>query len=228
MNLIVFIAPSKTFNKTDSLGSSEILFPNKTKMLYDKIAALSRSQLMNKMKLSEKLASEVYEYFHHERKYRALSLYSGVSYRAMETSNFTPAPNRLYILDAFYGLVRPSDNIYPYRLDFTMRFLGNLYSFWQDSIEKYLMTKHDSDIFIDLTSKEFSPLLRGLQNVIRIDFVAKRNKLSSVLLKQIRGKMTRYIFDQNIDTTDKLKQIKIEGFSFDPQSSNNHTYIFTR
>lgn len=157
-----------------------------------------------------------------------MSLFSGVSYKAMNANNLEVENNKLYILDALYGLIRSHDNIQRYRLDFTINVCGNLYDYWKDSITIYLQKRHKHDVLIDLSSKEFSPLISNCLNVYRIDFTLSSKRISNVLLKQMRGKMTRYLIEKNINSLDDLKKLKIEGFEYNPQLSSSTNFIFTR
>lgn len=224
--MIIFIAPSKTFNPTDKVGTSAPLFIDKTKELEKKIKRFTKDELAKKMKLSPKLSAEVYSFYHHGQARKALDLYSGVSYKAMDSKTLRNEEG-LYIIDAYYGLVRPSDMVKPYRLDFTMTLIGNLYDYWKDTIANYLTKAHEDDFLIDLTSKEFSPLIPKHLNLVRIDFVEKNKTISSVLLKQMRGKMTRYLLENPVLNVEEIKKIKIEGFEYDPQSSQTDL-VFSR
>ena len=55
-----------------------------------------------------KLAQQVYDYFVNLSSGRASSLFSGVSYKAMELDKLNVKNDKLYIIDALYGLVRPA------------------------------------------------------------------------------------------------------------------------
>lgn len=227
MKLVLFIAPSKTFKSTEKVGSLDPLFIDKTNFLKQQIVNLDKVELAKRMKLSTKLSDEVFSFFRTTQKSRALNLYSGISYKAMDSDTLIVPSNQLYIVDAYYGLVRPDDAITPYRLDFTMSFLGNLYAYWKETIFNYIEVHHKDDLLIDLTSKEFSPLIPDSNHKYRIDFVGKSKDLNSVLLKKMRGKFTRYILDHKLNTIEEIKEIKIEGFSYDPQSSNHHLLVFS-
>ena len=107
MKFVIFISPSKTFSHTTQKGETPILFPDKTKSLKRKLLRLEREDFVKKMNLSTKLAEEVFFYFREEDKAKALTLYSGVSYKAMDAATLNVDNDKLYILDAYYGLVRP-------------------------------------------------------------------------------------------------------------------------
>lgn len=228
MGFVIFIAPSKTFSKHTVKGTSRPLFEEKTKALLSILKSLDENMIINTMNVSPKIANEVFRYYQSPSGGRAMSLFSGVSYKAMQANNLQTVNNKIYILDALYGLIRPDDDIHRYRLDFTMNVCGNLYDYWKNTIEIYLQKRHQHDVLIDLTSKEFSPLISNCPNVYRIDFTFAHSRISNVLLKQMRGKMTRYLLDQNINSLIDLQKIKIEGFEYNPQLSNSTNFIFTR
>lgn len=227
MKIVVFIAPSKTLKKTKVRGVTSPLFPSKTALLTAEIKKLDRDSLKDKMHLSQKLTNEVYTYYHSPFKARAINLFSGVSYKAMDVDTFNVQNNDLYIVDAYYGLIRPQDDIETYRLDFTMNFLGNLYAYWKETIHQYISDNHKETLLIDLTSKEFSSLIPYTEYTYRLDFKAKNINLTSVTLKKMRGLFTRYIITHKLQNLDEIKQIKIEGFSYDPQSSSEHNIVFS-
>lgn len=227
MKFIIFIAPSKTFAKTSTKGSLTPLFFDESKQLELKLRMFTKKQLEEKMHISPALALQVYSYYREETSYRALSLFSGISYREMQAPSLVVPNDKLYIIDAFYGLIRPDDEIKQYRLDFTMGIVGNLYAYWRPHITNYLEQYHKNDILIDLSSKEFSSLLSSNMNVIRIDFSHKDKPINSVLLKKMRGKMTRYLLDHNINSLDALKLVLLDDFKFNPLKSDGNNYIFT-
>ena len=76
-------------------------------------------------------------------------------------------------------------------------------------------------------SKEFEPLIKPLNNVVNIEFKGKDKRLSSVLLKQLRGHMANIIFNDNIESIDDFKLIKINEFKYNDELSNNKSIYFT-
>ena len=47
-------------------------------------------------------------------------------------------------------------------------------------------------------------------------------------LKRARGTMARWIIEEKIDHPDKLIAFDLDGYSFDPERSTGHEYLFTR
>lgn len=228
--MIVLIPPSKTFSNSTKTGSSEPVFTTKANILKKYLENKTLQDLISEFKVSPKLAKTVYEYYHGiNQKVSAIYLYEGVLYKALKANTLNFNVNKLYIISALYGLVRPFDNIKKYRLDFTIKSLGNLYNYWRDEITNYFNNNYKDEIIINLTSKEFSPLLKDLNNLITIEFINKDNKrLSSVLLKQLRGYLANIIINNNILNTEELKKIIINDFSFNNDLSTKTTYYFCK
>ena len=65
----------------------------------------------------------------------------------------------LRILSGIYGLLRPSDEMSPYRLEMGTKhsFNGskNLYEFWGDKIAKKINEELESSLLVNLASEEY-------------------------------------------------------------------------
>lgn len=228
--MIVIISPSKTFSNSKVRGNLKPLFYDKQLILRNKLKKLSIKDIIKEFKISEKLAIVVYNYYQNElEEVTAINLYEGVLYKELKQKEIHFEDNKLYIISALYGLLRPFDNISKYRLDFNNKILGNLYNYWQEDIYNYLNTNYKDEIIIDLTSKEFFPLISKLNNVYTINFIDSDNKrLSSVVLKQLRGSFANYIINKNIQTLEDVKQLKTKEFEYSKEHSNNKTLTFIR
>lgn len=228
--MIVIISPSKTFSNSKVRGNLKPLFYDKQLILRNKLKKLSIKDIIKEFKISEKLAIVVYNYYQNElEEVTAINLYEGVLYKELKQKEIHFEDNKLYIISALYGLLRPFDNISKYRLDFNNKILGNLYNYWQEDICDYLNTNYKDEIIIDLTSKEFFPLISKLNNVYTINFIDSDNKrLSSVVLKQLRGSFANYIINKNIQTLEDVKQLKTKEFEYSKEHSNNKTLTFIR
>lgn len=185
--------------------------------------------IQHSFSLSNQLADTVYAYYHQKQTpAAAIYRYGGVLYKALDAQSIKINPTQIYILSAFYGLVRPFDDIIKYRLDFTHSRLGNLYQYWKKPIRDYLTTKHPDEVFVDLTSKEFESLLPKTLKIYRIDFIYKnQKKLSTVLLKQLRGYMARYLVSMKVDSIEAIKTIEVQGFHYDTKLSKEKQIIFS-
>ena len=184
--MLIFISPSKTFTDHQFDGD-EILFSEKSNYLKNEIKQFNETDMMKHFKVSDILAKEILSYYHDNHlASKAIYRYGGVLYKALDplTIDFNQE-NKIFILSAQYGLLRQFDGIHKYRIDYNHRMLGNLYSYWKKDIHNYLNNFYKNDLLIDLTSKEFEQLIP--ENKIRIEFELNEKKISTVLLKQMRG-----------------------------------------
>lgn len=226
--MIVLIPPSKTFSSNTSKGITNPIFINKANDLKTELKRFTLNDFKTKFKLSNNLSEEVYSYYHNDNiSVSAINLYEGVLYKALKNVELNyNSNNKLYIISALYGILRPFDKISKYRLDFNIKTLGNLYLYWKSDITKYLESNYETEIIINLTSLEFYPLLSDLTNLVNIEFRGVSKRLSSVLLKQLRGYMANSIINNNVKTINELKEVNIKGFKYSNELSNEKTLVF--
>ena len=235
----IIISPAKSFKHFDNIDTEELLFPEKTKILVNKIKKLSMNEIGNLNMTNDKLTEKAY-YDYQEFDFRDLSnpalfSYDGLVFKQFKMEDFTDINylnNHVYIISALYGLVKPMTGIRDYRLYFdNTRY--DLYDFWKDDLYKKLY--EDNDLVINLASKEYSktirPFLKKTDKFITIDFKEVRDgKLKSVVayMKQARGQMLREIITRKIEDIDEIKKLDINGFTYDPYNSTDKCLTFVR
>jgi cytoplasmic iron level regulating protein YaaA (DUF328/UPF0246 family) len=148
--------------------------------------------------------------------------------------------DNLRILSGFYGLLRPFDKILPYRLEMGTKLSNNrgnnLYKFWGDKITDLLKDdlKDENEFIINLASEEYFKSInkKGLKNKIVTpvfkEFKNGNYKTIAIYAKKARGLMSRYIIDNNILDSEKIKLFDGERYSFSEEMSNEFTYTFIR
>src|SRR5690554_650868 len=228
--MIILLSPSKTFSNSKIKGNSIPIFKSKEEELRGKLKNFSLPLIKKHFNISDKLANEVYNYYQSkEENVAAIELYEGVQFKELKHEELNFKDNNLYIISALYGLLRPFDNVCKYRLDFNFKALGNLYNYWRNDIKDYLESKYNNKPIINLASKEFHPLFKDLNNVINIEFVSENNKrISSVLLKQLRGNLARLIINKNIKTINELKELTVKEFKYNTYLSSEKVLYFTK
>ncbi|WEV38875.1 peroxide stress protein YaaA [Lactobacillus sp. ESL0680] len=170
----------------------------------------------------------------------AVISYSGIQYQYMAADLFTaPAldylQDKVRILSGLYGVLRPFDGVWPYRLEMKNKVIGfeqpNLYKFWGSTIADNLF--NDETVLINLASKEYSknisPYLAANRQMINIDFQELKNgqwKTVGVHAKMARGEMTRFIAENQLTKPEQLQDFSDFGFKFTPEESNIDTYVF--
>lgn len=235
----IIISPAKSFKHFDNIDTEELLFPEKTKILVNKIKKLSMNEIGNLNMTNDKLTEKAY-YDYQEFDFRDLSnpalfSYDGLVFKQFKMKDFTDINylnNHVYIISALYGLLKPMTGIRDYRLYFdNTRY--DLYDFWKDDLYKKLYK--DNDLVINLASKEYSktirPFLKKTDKFITIDFKEVRDgKLKSVVayMKQARGAMLREIITRKIEDIDEIKKLDINGYTYDPYNSTEKCLTFVR
>ena len=235
----IIISPAKSFKHFENIDTEELLFPEKTKILVDKIKKLSMNEMGNLNMTNDKLTEKAY-YDYQEFDFRDLSnpalfSYDGLVFKQFKMEDFEDLDylnNHVYIISALYGLLKPMTGIMDYRLYFdNTRY--DLYDFWKDDLYKKLY--EDNDLVINLASKEYTktirPFLKKTDKFITIDFKEVRDgKLKSVVayMKQARGQMLREIITRKIEDIDEIKKLDINGYTYDPYNSTEKCLTFVR
>ena len=93
---------------------------------------------------------------------RALSLYTGVLYDALDFPGLDPAARRranrrLVVVSALYGALRPGDRVAPYRLSMSVNLdgVGPLASVWRDPLAEVLPAAAGRGLVVDCRSSTY-------------------------------------------------------------------------
>lgn len=228
INMKIFVAPAKTFANNPTPSSTSPIFIEKSNFLWSKLEVLNKDDLKEGLKLSDALGEEVYTYYQNKRNYyQAITLYQGAFYKGFDYQRVSSTID-LYILDALYGLINAKDGIRPYRLDFSVSIFGNLYKYWDSLIADYINKNWPNELLIDLSSKEFSRLLNGVNNLYRIDFQYSKTKIDNMTKKRIRGRFAAYLLNNEIVNLEQVKKIELDGFVYSKNLSSKNELIFIK
>ena len=235
----IIISPAKSFKHFDKIITEELLFPEKTRILVEKIKKLSMNEIGNLNFTNDKLTEKAYvdyqDFDFDVLKNPALFSYDGLVFKQFDMDDFEELDylnNHVYILSALYGLLKPMTGIRDYRLYFDNT-MYDLYEFWGDDLYKKLF--EDGDLVLNLASKEYTktirPFLKDTDKFLTVDFKEVRDgKLKSVVayMKQARGVMLREIITRKIEDIDEVKKLNINGYTYDPYNSTADTLTFVR
>jgi cytoplasmic iron level regulating protein YaaA (DUF328/UPF0246 family) len=133
--------------------------------------------------------------------------------------------DKLRILSGLYGILKPLDEIRPYRLEMgTSLKLGahkNLYSYWKTKLTAQLNAElKEGELVVNLASKEyFSALDAGsIQAEIVTphfkDFKNGKLKIISFFAKKARGMMVRHLIDQDASSIEDIKSFTTAGYAY--------------
>lgn len=235
----IIISPAKSFKHFDNIDTEDLIFPDKTKVLVERLKKLSLNEMGNLNMTNDKLTEKAYydyqDFDFDVLKNPALFSYDGLVFKQFNIIDFDDIPylnDHVYIISALYGLLKPMTGIRDYRLYFDNT-MYDLYEFWGDDLYNKLF--EDGDLVLNLASKEYTktirPFLKDTDKFLTVDFKEVRDgKLKSVVayMKQARGVMLREIITRKIEDIDEVKKLNINGYTYDPYNSTADTLTFVR
>ncbi len=250
--MLTLISPAKSLDVTPhdaGLAATAPRFLDATAKLLKSAQKLKPKAIAELMDISPALSQLNYERYQGFDAQAALpgvfmfdgDVYGGLQARNLDTGALAWAQDHLRILSGLYGVLRPLDEIRPYRLEMGSQLktgrAGSLYQFWGDTLAKSLtedLKAQDSDTIVNLASQEYARA--ALTKALKAQVVSPRfleikgnsAKIVSFFAKKARGLMARYMIDQRIDRPDGLKDFNIAGYSFRADLSSDGDWVFTR
>ena len=142
------------------------------------------------------------------------------------------------ILSGLYGLLKPKDLIFPYRLEMGTKLItktgNNLYKFWANRLHQALLSElKEEEEIVNLASEEYSKAiqLNKFNNpVITPVFKDLKNgklKVISFFAKRARGEMANFIIKNKIKKSENLKSFSNLGYQFTEETEKGD-FLFTR
>ena len=249
--MLVVISPAKKLNEdaSSALPVSEPVFARRAEELAQVAAKLSAGDLSKLMHLSDNLAKLNYDRFQNwdemEPAPAALMFngdtYSGLEAASLEDDEMQWAGDHLRILSGLYGLLRPLDEIKPYRLEMGTRLKTpqgkNLYEFWGSEIAEQLnaqAAETGADVLVNCASQEYFGAVDlealKLRVVTPVFYEDKPQgpKIVSFYAKKARGAMARYIIQHRLKDADALKEFDAGGYAYAPELSEPDKPAFLR
>ena len=210
----IIISPAKTMKPCKETTGTIPLFEKKAEQIREEL--IHDPELFIKYGYNEEKTNLIKEKMKDQHKYQAIHYFNGTVFKQISST----CNDSMYILDAMYGLLRPSDLISFYRLDYLM--YPKYYDYYKESINEILSKE---DLIIDLASKEFTRYIEH-PHKITIDFILLENnkiKRPSMILKKCRG-----MFVNELLKGKELKEITVEGFKYDQELSTQNTYVYKK
>ena len=244
---IILSPTKKMITDTDSIapvGLPELL--DKTTEILSWLQGKSKEELKAIWKCNDKIAGQNFHRLEYMDLYHMLTpavlSYEGIAFQYMapsvfEDRQFEYIQDRLRILSAFYGVLKPMDGVTPYRLEMQAKVgIGdakNLYEYWGELL--YRSVIDDSRIIINLASKEYSKCiekyLTSQDRYITIVFCElSGDKLvtKGTYAKMARGEMVRFIAENNIENPVEIQKFDRLGYLFRSDLSSDSEYVFER
>ena len=250
---MIIISPSKKLDlnqETVSFVPTEPKYSKQSKKISDKIKDLDFKSVKSLMGISQNLARLNYNRFKsintksNVKKSAAFifsgDTFNGLSFRTLDEGSLLYAQKKLRILSGLYGILKPFDNIEPYRLEMgtnTKNLIGeDLYNFWGESITlniKNDINKNKSEFLYNLASNEYSKVVNlSSLNCKTISFDFKKrvnNKFTGIgmMIKKMRGCMAKFIIENKIEDLESLKNFRENGFTFSHLDNESMKFVFT-
>ena len=246
----VLISPTKTMSISSShrCKTTKPIFMDEANRINLALSKWSENDLRLKMKLSEKLTSSTFTNIwdwglKNAQRGQAIFSYQGTAFKHMETSLWSEqelafSQNSILILSAYYGLLRPLDQIAPYRLEMgishqVINGFSTMYEFWRKKITEHLNQVED-EIILNLASKEYSHVISIDQldkKWINCDFYETKNgalKIVGNYAKAARGLMVNYIVKNKINDVQELMCFNEGNYKLDVANSSEFNLKFIR
>lgn len=248
MKIIISPAKKLTTEKITIKKCSAIQFSDEAKYLVDQLKNYEVNEIKQLMGLSDNLAQLNYERFQQwdlnsDKVNPAIYMFQGDVFQGLKAETLTTneiefAQEHLRILSGLYGLLKPLDLVFPYRLEMGTKVKTkagkNLYEFWDDKLSKALISEmKDNDVLVNLASNEYSKVLqleKFQQPIITPIFKDYKNgnlKVISFFAKKARGEMCNFIIKNKITNTEGLKLFQNLGYKFTEETEKGE-FLFTR
>ena len=249
--MLIVVSPAKKMDMKPAEGvrPTQPIFADRAQELAAVARDLSVEDLQKLMHISENLAKLNYDRFRDfgqmERKAAALAFagdtYVGLEAASLDADEMAWAQRHFRILSGLYGVLRPLDEIQPYRLEMGSRLKTprgkNLYEFWGDTIAQALnaqATEIGTDVLVNCASQEYfgavdqSALTPRVITPVFMEEKAGTPKIVSFYAKRARGAMARYIIQRRLTDASAVAEFDTGGYRFSADLSDRDKPVFVR
>jgi cytoplasmic iron level regulating protein YaaA (DUF328/UPF0246 family) len=168
-------------------------------------------------------------------------VYTGLDVRSLKPKALDYVQGHVRILSGLYGVLRPLDQMHPYRLEMGTKLANargkDLYAFWGETVTGALneaLAANGATALVNLASEEYfrsvKPKLLDVPVITPVfeDWKNGKYKIISFFAKRARGMMARYAAEKGITDPAKLKKFAVDGYAFDKAVSTEREWVFRR
>ena len=167
-------------------------------------------------------------------------VYTGLDAYSLPIAKTAVLQNQLRILSGLYGVLKPLDLIQAYRLEMGTKFsVGvkkNLPDFWKTKVTQTLNDELEANEFlVNLASNEYFSVIDSslIDNKIITpqfkDFKNGKLKIISFYAKKARGLMTRFLIDNDIQSSSDIENFNSSGYTFSQaETADSTSPVFVR
>ncbi len=254
--MLVVLSPAKALDwetPEPNLSATPPRFAGDTAELVAAAGALDADALGKLMKISANLSRLNRDRFAAFRQNpcpedtrSAVFAFAGDTYRGLEARTLDPdaldwARGHLRILSGLYGVLRPGDQIQPYRLEMGSRLRTargrSLYDFWSDRLAHALnedAAQVGAEVLVNCASVEYFAAVDRDALALRVItpvFMEDREggpRIVSFHAKRARGAMARFIMENRIADPEALQEFDAGGYAHAPDLSEPDRPVFIR
>jgi cytoplasmic iron level regulating protein YaaA (DUF328/UPF0246 family) len=249
--MLVVVSPAKKLNMqpVDNIEPTRPLFGQDANELAGVMQGLGVAKVKSLMGLSHNLAqlnADRFIRFGSQEKKPAALAFAGGTYQGLEAETFEPeemawAQNHLRILSGLYGVLRPLDEIEPYRLEMRTRLETargkSLYQYWGSKLSDALNKQAEatkSILLVNCASKEYFgavDLASLTLPVVTPIFMEEKNgtsKIVSFYAKKARGAIACFIMQNRLTDCKDLKEFDSGGYCYQADRSDADNLVFIR
>ena len=254
--MLTLLSPAKKLNMDAYEGDVPVTQPRmmeETKLLAKRAKAQTLGDLKRLMHLSDNLAQlnvDRFSRFDLDGKAKGMKpaglafdgdVYWGLEAKSLSDSELEYAQGHVRILSGLYGLLRPMDEIQPYRLEMGTRMENdrgkNLYEFWGQQIGEQIradLNGHHDQTVLNLASNEYFKAVNAKtldRPVIEVKFLEEKDGKARPIqyyTKFGRGLFARWVVQNQINTAADLKDFQENGYKLSKERSTEMELVFER
>lgn len=244
--MIILLHSSKTMKPSSFKGlkmsKPELL--EDSKQLAEYLKTLDIKRIKDTMKVSDKLAEEVKTIIDSWGKSKSGSamftfrgdIYSGLQVDSFDKKDIEFAQKHLLIFSGLYGILKPLDEVSPYRLEMGYKLpnkkYSSLYKYWGDKLSTLINKK---DLVINLTSVEYGkviiPKLDKNKIITPVFYTyspsTHKNTTVAVHSKIARGAFAHWLLKNRANNDIDVTKFNEIGYRYEPRLSlpNSPTFV---
>jgi uncharacterized protein len=249
--MLVVVSPAKKLNMdaVENLAATQPMFPDQAQDLAKVASDLSAGELKKLMSISDNLANlnkERFKKFGSQDRKQAAFAFAGDTYQGLEATSLDEdelswAQDHLRILSGLYGLLRPLDEIEPYRLEMGSRLKTergkSLYEYWGSDLALALnkdAQKTKSQALVNCASQEYfgavdkNTLTLPIITPMFMENTDKGAKIVGFYAKKARGSMARFIVTKRLSDPQQILNFDTGGYAYQPELSSPMKPLFLR
>lgn len=255
--MLILVSPAKTLDYESELDVKDFSVApllSDSELLIKELQQKNPDDLSSLMGLSEKLALLNFDRNMNwsrptkpsESARQAIFAFKGDVYQGLDASSLSKAEikyanKNLCILSGLYGLLKPLDLMYPYRLEMGTKMKNNrgnnLYEFWGSKVTELLndfAMDNRSKAIVNLASVEYFSVIKKDQinlpiiNPVFKDYKNGQYKIVSFFAKKARGLMSRFIIQNQIKKPEDLIEFNLDGYRYSKKESKEYLPVFLR